>query len=180
MYANLFGDHIKGSDLHAFSPIVQAGINLHRSIDSYIDHHPDVITLMHKLYPELPKVTGIAIDLFFDHLLAKNWNNYHSVPLNEFLDNFYLTDPINWENYTTGFRMMIQQMREKRWLNYYHEMYGLRKACEGVSARLSFENELKNAPEVFIKHQSEIQICFEKFMKEAIPFFNQKIKDLDF
>jgi acyl carrier protein phosphodiesterase len=61
MYANLFGDHVKGSDYSHFPEIVQTGISLHRSIDNYIDHHPKVVELMHKLYPELPKVTVIAM-----------------------------------------------------------------------------------------------------------------------
>ena len=40
MYANLFGDFVKGKDLSMYSPQVQKGILLHRKIDDYIDNHP--------------------------------------------------------------------------------------------------------------------------------------------
>ena len=59
---------------------------LRRRIDYYIDNHPSVKAA--NLYQELPKIAGIAIDLYFDHLLAIHWNNYHDKPL-ELLDDFY-------------------------------------------------------------------------------------------
>ena len=62
MYANLYGDHIKGRNFEQLPELLQKGIKLHRSIDNYIDHHPKVIDLMRQLYPELPKVTGIAMN----------------------------------------------------------------------------------------------------------------------
>lgn len=174
MYANLFGDHVKGRDMQSYSKIVRSGIQLHRSIDDYIDHHPVVVELMHQLYSELPKVTGIAIDLFFDHLLAKHWNKFHSVPYQDFLEKFYQYKPKYWSEYTPDFQNFVHTLRENRWLDYYPEMYGLQKSCEGVSSRLSFENQLKNAPTSFIKHEQEIQTCFEFYMTEAIPYFHEK------
>src|SRR5690606_11317562 len=89
MLYNLYGDFVKGSHLEVFPPKVERGIRLHREIDSYIDSHPIVHQLTHELHEFLPKVSGIAIDLFFDHLLAKNWLNFHSKPLDVFLDEFY-------------------------------------------------------------------------------------------
>ena len=179
MYANLFGDYVKGSDLNGYSHVVRSGIILHRNIDNYIDHHPEVLKMMHCLYPELPKVTGIAIDLFFDHLLAKNWDNYHPIPFEEFLENFYIYNPLNWDEYSIGFKVHISKLRENNWINYYPEIYGLKKACEGVSSRLSFDNELKNATTVFLNHEKEIEHCFELFMADALPFFREKINLLN-
>lgn len=178
MYANLFGDYVKGRDLEMYSKKVRSGIQLHRSIDNYIDHHPEVVKLMHHLYSELPKVTGIAIDLFFDHLLAKNWNKFHNEPYSEFLDEFYNYQPTNWNEFSSEFKQFILKMREHKWLNYYPSMYGLEKSCEGVSARLSFQNELKNAPNSFIKHEIQIQSCFNVYMTDALPFFNKKRESL--
>lgn len=171
MYANLFGDHVKGSHLESFPLIIRQGVLLHRSIDSYMDHHPKVTSLMHELYPELPKVTGIAMDLFFDHLLAKNWNTYHPIDLEVYLDRFYKYEPDSWEDYSQEFREFIRQMREYRWMNYYPRFLGLEKACEGVSSRISFKNKLPDAPKVFLRHYDKIQNCFEEYMLDAVPYF---------
>lgn len=88
MHANLFGDFVKGKNLDYLSESVKRGVVLHRSIDSYIDTHPDVKLLMGKLSPELPKVSGIAIDLYFDHFLSVHWDKFHEKPLLLYLKDF--------------------------------------------------------------------------------------------
>ncbi|MFN6014756.1 MAG: ACP phosphodiesterase [Flavobacteriales bacterium] len=173
MYANLFGDHIKGSQLDKFPSSVKKGILLHRKIDYFIDHHPAVIGLLHMLYHELPKVAGIAVDLYFDHLLAVNWNKYHTKDLDEFLVEFYTYVPNNWNHYSKDFQILIGNMRKFRCMNYYAKFEGLEKDSEGVSSRISFDNTLKDAPAIFLKHRTEIESSFSAFMKDAIPMFEK-------
>ena len=179
MYANLFGDHVKGSDYSRFPEIVQNGIRLHRSIDDYIDHHPVVIELMHKLYSELPKVTGIAIDLFFDHLLAIHWKDYHSEDYFSFLNRFYTYTPQNWDSYSPTFQTLIAAMKEKKWMNYYPSFEGLIKASQGVSSRITFPNKLAEASTVFISRREEIEICFHSYMIDAKSYFDTKYLELN-
>lgn len=173
MIANLFGDFVKGRDLSMYDKQIQKGIILHREIDSYIDHHPAVLELMHKLYPSLPKVTGIAVDLFFDHILAKNWSKYHKTDLKKFISNFYATKIQNLDQYSENFLFMLAKMKEINWLEKYQYTYGLEKACNGLSKRISFENKLSFAPQVFIQFQEDIELTFEIFMKDAIPHFKE-------
>ncbi|MBU2018147.1 MAG: acyl carrier protein phosphodiesterase [Bacteroidetes bacterium] len=171
MASNLFGDFIKGKDLSHLSYETQKGIYLHRQIDQYIDHHPAVLELMHTFYPILPKVTGLAIDLFFDHLLAKNWRIYSEIDLAAYTQQFY--DSIDFENpdFNANFKMVLSKMKEKNWLYQYQFPYGLYKACQGVSSRISFPNELKNGLIVFEANESIISSTFAVYMNDAIPHF---------
>jgi acyl carrier protein phosphodiesterase len=171
MHANLYGDYIKGSDLSHLDPQIKMGVLLHRQIDNYIDHHEAVVELMRILYPHLPKVTGIAIDLFFDHLLAKNWNKFHAVRYTDFLSTFYAHDITNNTNYSKEFRVFMSTLKSKNWMIHYDSPYGLRKMCEGVSSRISFPNELKNAPLIFTEFEQEIEQTFFTFMAQAQPHF---------
>lgn len=180
MYANLYGDTVKGTVLENYPPIIQSGIFLHRSIDHYIDHHPKVVALMRELYSELPKVTGIAIDLFFDYLLASNWNKYHNENYDDFVNRFYAYQPVYWDAFSDDFKEFIGHLRSHRWISYYREFEGLRHACKGVSSRISFKNQLGEAPEVFIKNEKIIRSCFEEYMSEAIPHFQQLYTTLEY
>lgn len=173
-YANLYGDFIKGRNLAHLPQKLQDGIRLHRSIDHYIDQHPAVKELKSILKVDLPKVNPIAIDLYFDHLLAKEWINYHPAPLENFLQDFYGFQPNYWDAYTDAFQSFIARMREVQWLSYYAEFFGLTKACEGVSSRLSFPNKLSSAPSVFSRFQSEITEGFHLFMLDGITTFLKK------
>ncbi|MES2590067.1 MAG: ACP phosphodiesterase [Bacteroidota bacterium] len=172
MLNNLFGDFVKGKDLSFYPKEVQKGIHLHREIDNFIDHHPKVLELTHKLFADLPKVSGIAIDLFFDHLLAKHWNTFHQKELNEFLNDFYVGVNTKQTYYSDEFKYMISKMIEVNWISYYPRLEGLEKACQGVSIRLSFDNKLKFGKEVFLKFEKEIESTFFEFMKDAKVKFN--------
>lgn len=171
MVANLFGDYVKGSNLERFPALVQNGIRLHRAIDNFIDTHPDVLALKRNLYEDLPKVSGIAVDLFFDHLLARNWSIYHDMTYTEFLERFYTHQIISPEAYTEDFMEFIKAMRIHNWLSHYPSSYGLMKSSEGVSRKLSFPNVLNKAAQVFEKHEAEITRCFEKYMYDARLYF---------
>ncbi len=173
MYANIFGDFVKGSDLSGFLPEVEYGIRLHREIDSYTDTHPEVRKLLHILYPSLPKIASIAIDLFFDHLLAKNWNAYHPLPLDDFLNNFY-NYPFNEADFPDEtFLHMLFRLRHGNWIKHYETLDGLEKACIGVSRRISFPNTLFNGRSVFETHETAITQCFEAFLKDAVIHFRE-------
>lgn len=173
MHANLFGDFVKGSDLSRFSEKIQNGIRLHRNIDQYIDHHPEVLKLMHILYPHLPKVTGLAIDLFFDHLLAANWQDFHAKSLKDFLQDFYSYTIANDPEYSSEYKQFTQILKEKDWISHYPTRFGLERMCEGVSSRISFKNELVKAPLIFDSHKEIIESTFQLFMADAIPHFKR-------
>lgn len=172
MYANLFGDFVKGKDLSMYKQKVQQGITLHREIDHYIDHHPIVLELLHELYPQLPKIAGIAVDLYFDHVLAKNWDDYSLESLPKFISTFE-NHKINEEDFPSEtFQYMLFRMKKGQWLSYYKQLDGLDKACKGVSQRISFPNTLFNGKNVFIDNEILITKAFHEFMIEAKNHFN--------
>lgn len=172
-YANLFGDYVKGSNFSEYPQIIQRGIRLHREIDNYIDHHPAVLDLLHHLYEHLPKVSGIAIDLYFDHLLARNWSEFHDMNYLDFINRFYTTEPEHRQYYSTSYLLMLERMKHDNWLFHYQVYDGLIKACSGLSQRISFKNVLSKAPDVFISEEHIISRAFELFMNDAIPHFNE-------
>lgn len=178
MYANINGDFVRGRDLSHLPKRLEQGVLLHRMIDDYIDHHPVVLELLHKLYEPLPKVAGIAVDLYFDHILAQHWDKFHSTPLDKFIDRFYSAPLEDDTFYSPKFKLMISRMKEKNWLYQYQFEHGLMKACKGVSARISFPNVLDTAHRVFKTYEKEIEKTFFAFMEEAIPHHKDFIDKL--
>jgi acyl carrier protein phosphodiesterase len=171
MQANLFGDFVKGKDFTRFPLKIQEGISLHRKIDTYIDQHPVVIDLLHQLYEPLPKVAGIAVDLFFDHLLAKYWGEFQVMPLQKFSQQFYDSIDISTQYYSQDFQFMLRMMQRYDWLNQYQYLVGLEKASIGLCQRISFPNKLHKAVIVFVSLEPLIEQSFFAFMEEARVFF---------
>jgi len=174
MYANIYGDFVKGSNLSMHSTIVQKGVVLHRKIDDFIDTHPIINDLKKELSPLLPKIYGIAIDLYFDHWLAKNWSLHHNVELSVFIEEFYSANHYSKQFTNQNYQFLIAKMREDDWLNQYKTIDGLNFAATGLSRRISFENTLWKAKEVYIEKEGLIESSLEKFMVEAKIFFQTK------
>ena len=151
-------------------------MHLHRDIDSYIDHHPITRAVLKPLYDLLPKVAPIALDLFFDHLLAKNWSRYHVHPLDEFVDDFFeyalLIGNQAFEEknfaYPKEFIELLQIIHSSKWLTRYQQLEGLEFACKGLSQRINFDNNLHEGPTIFTENESLIAISFHQYMKEAM------------
>lgn len=172
MYANIYGDFVKGSALSHHPEIIQKGVKLHRTIDSYIDNHVKVLVLKKMLSKDLPKISAIAIDLYFDHLLAVKWETFNTENLKNFTTNFHAHN-FDIQHYTDEhFLFLMRKMKADNWLFHYQYHHGLEFACKGLSKRISFSNQLYNAPNVFLTFQEEIEITFNDFMTDAIPFFN--------
>lgn len=180
MHANLFGDFVKGKQFERYSPVVQKGVLLHRSIDTFIDTNEKVVNLMRKLYQDLPKVSSVAIDLYFDHLLARNWDEFHQVKLTDYLAEFYATKPMNWEEYPDNFQQFIEKLKLHQWMNHYPSFEGLTKACQGVGSRISFENKLIEAPSIFLNMEQEITAVFYEYMAAAQSEFLNHSSDNSF
>ncbi|MEX2483406.1 MAG: ACP phosphodiesterase [Brumimicrobium sp.] len=186
MMANLYGDFVKGTDYTYLPKIVQEGVTLHRKIDDFIDKNPLILQFLNDtLYKELPKVAPIAIDLYMDHLLAKNWKQFHTQSLNNFTKSFfkYALNPLNQVfdeegstfTYPNEFILLLQLMDEKSWLLRYKKLEGLNMAATGLSKRISFENNLHTATLVYKKHEIKIKYVFYKFMEEAkVKFLDKK------
>lgn len=176
MYANLQGDYVKGKDLSEYTTIVQKGVTLHRAIDHFIDTHPAVKELLHELYPHLPKISGVAVDLYFDHLLARDWHMFHSKPLREFINEFYNHEPVFQSGFTPDFKFMLDKMYEYDWLYQYQHLRGLSRASSGLSRRISFENNLHQAPHVYTMLQPQVESAFSTFMESANQYFEDYFK----
>lgn len=172
MHANIFGDFVKGRNLEMYHPKVREGIILHRKIDSYIGRHPEVRKLVSQLYPSLPKVAGIAVDIYFDHFLVNNWKQFHSTDLDVFLDIFY-NYKVNEEHYPDElFLQTLFRLKKGRWISGYANFSGVEEACTGVSRRISFPNALMNGRMVLENNYNLIEEVFFNYMRDAVEYFS--------
>lgn len=167
MYANLFGDFVKGSQYYQYSNKVVQGIQLHREIDYYFDQHPIIVEVRRSLYPTLPKISSVALDLYIDHLLAKNWSVFHKTRFVDYLDEFYTHDSQMFDEFPELFLSFVGALKNNKWINYYQYEYGLDKACKGVSNRISFPNNLRHGLKYFKLNQERLNEAFINFMTDA-------------
>lgn len=179
MLGNFLGDFVKGSDLSALSDEHQLGVRLHRKIDSYTDNHPDVQELR-RLFPKsIRRVSGIVIDIYFDHLLCANWQQFTHDELDKLLQNFYVEVEQHPHTQSERFQQVRQGLLKHKWLSNYQYS----ESCE--RSFLQIENRLnkrivfaKEAMQFIDDKQNELSHRFLNFYPQLIAFSHAKAMEL--
>lgn len=70
------GDFVHGAPDPAWPAARQAGLRFHRAVDHYTDAHPDVVAARRLFASPLRRYAGIILDVWFDHLLLRDWQRY--------------------------------------------------------------------------------------------------------
>jgi acyl carrier protein phosphodiesterase len=76
MFGSLIADFVRGGIDSTLPTGVRNGIVLHRAVDVFTDAHPHVAAARALFDPPHRRYAGILLDIWFDHLLARDWTIY--------------------------------------------------------------------------------------------------------
>ncbi|HDS1198180.1 TPA: DUF479 domain-containing protein [Shewanella algae] len=166
--ANLAGDFAKGN-IQQFPKHLQQGLWLHRQIDKLTDSHELTRELVRTFPKPLARVAPVLMDLAFDHMLAKYWEEYHHQPLAAFCNKAYesLRQP---PSLPEGLTKLAPVMEQQNWLLSYQSRQGLNSAVTGVSRRLSKPELFNGAQQALQKLDTEIEIAFRTFYPQLMAY----------
>ncbi len=176
LIGNFTGDFIKGdpaSPRHKLTPGERAGVRLHRAIDSFTDAHPDVAAVRELLYPRCHKYAGAAVDIFFDHFLAINFQELTGESLTEFVPYFYETLQDNVARLPPSAVRMAEYMIRQDWLTNYQFMDGIDRSLKGVARRTTYPSGLDTAIEDLERYYHQIAPHFLYFWPALVEHCQQ-------
>ena len=81
---NLAADYVKHREVAGLPEGVRLGIKQHQRVDAFTDSHPAVVRGVRLLGEKWGWFAGIILDVYFDHLLARSWERWCPVPLEQF------------------------------------------------------------------------------------------------
>jgi acyl carrier protein phosphodiesterase len=134
---NLLADLVKGRDRTDMSAGFLRGVRCHQAIDAFTDSHPVVHRSRARIGGGYRHVTGILVDVFYDHFLALNWNRYSREPLDAFTARLYadiLAHPVKLPEEAQA---AIDRMLNDDRLGSYRSVEGIEASLRRVSMRLS-------------------------------------------
>ncbi|MFN3315789.1 MAG: ACP phosphodiesterase [Raineya sp.] len=173
---NFIADAVKGNQIEQYTFLVQKGIRLHRAIDAFTDQHPAVLQSTERLRESQQKYAPVAVDIFYDHFLAKNWHHYHHQDLHTFTQKFYKTIQTE-SNLPAKIRHLLPYMVRQNWLYNYQKISAIKQVFEGMSKRTSFPSNLLEAPQVLEEYYEDFQQDFEAFFPEIVLFVENWLKN---
>jgi acyl carrier protein phosphodiesterase len=162
---NLLPDLVSARALAEFPPEFQEGIRRHRRIDAFTDTHPVFRQSIRRLEPQYRRYGGVLIDMFYDHVLAREWDSIASQPLPEFAAEVYASFDGLLADIPPDVRFRLASMRNTDWLCSYRELGGIREALSRIGGRLRRPIDLSLAVTA-LEHEYD---CYCEDFREFFP-----------
>lgn len=171
-------DPIKGKDYEKYSGDLRKGILLHRRIDTFTDSHPTTFKSAHRLFKNFGHYNGVINDVFYDHLLAKNWKDYHNLELSDYIEDFYRLIDNNFELLPERVQYLFPYMKAQNWLLSYQDIEGIEKILYQMSSRIKGDLKLNEAVIELREHYTEFENEFRDFFPEIKAYVAEEKEKL--
>lgn len=179
MIGNFIADSIKGRKYKLYSENIQKGILLHRQIDSFTDNNEVVKQSKKRLNGQYGHYKGVIIDIFYDHFLAKNWEDYSKIPLKVFTNDFYNILNNNFDILPERIQFLTPYMIKDDWLTNYSNLDGIEKVLIGMNRRTGGISKMNLSIIDLNEKYSEFENDFTVFFEKLRNFSAQKLIELN-
>ena len=179
---SILGDFVKGPIdermLGTHQHDVVNGIKLHRKIDVFSNNSDIFRKSAARINSKQRRFSGILIDMYFDHILAKHWSKLHAKKLADFSQHIYqvvLKDrPENPQRFRKVSRLIIDQ----DWFGAYITINGITQQIERLGCRLKRGNALLGGAKDLVAQLESFELDFFQFIEEAKDFSDHCAKTI--
>ncbi len=171
---NFIGDYVKGTNYKQYTELVQKGILIHRNIDTFTDRHPIIRRSKSQLNPKYHKYSGIIIDIFYDHFLAKEWENFSQESLKKFVYYFYEVLILHFAILPRRVKQFLPIFILNNWLESYLTIEGIGVVLHRMTKRTSLPDYTKFAIDELSSNYEKYRADFYDFFPKLIQFVEEK------
>ena len=161
---NLLGDFARGVDPASLPASIQAGLRNHSMVDRFTDSHPLVKEMKRGFSAGRRRFAGIALDIYFDHLLLIHWGRFEERGLEESIAGFYRRMDEGQEMMPhDNMRRATRRMIDHDWFGSYRDLDSVAESLDRVAGRIRFANRFDNAIEDLQRNHESISAGFFEF-----------------
>lgn len=176
LVGNLMGDFVKGRLDDRFPPGIRRGLEIHRKIDSFAAGNELFLRSKRCLDPRYGHFRAVLVDIFYDHFLASDWNDYSPLSLEEFLGYSHQILARIEEQLPPRLRELVPRMFSRQWLLAYREPAGIEIALRRMSERLARQNPLAEGIGELLKKRDLLLRDFRAFLPEICAYTNSLLR----
>ena len=165
---NLMADFLKQADMSIQPEAVLRGIKNHQATDKFTDSHLLITNLRTEFDPTFRRFVPIMLDVSFDHMLAKHWEEFHEQELEQFTSEAH-QQLAEAEHYMPELMSnRLRGMAKHGWLAGYISPIAIEKTLISISQRIRFKNNLDQAYKEVLNQYDVIEETFNSFFPELV------------
>jgi acyl carrier protein phosphodiesterase len=164
------GDWIKGP-LPGSLPIDLAkGVAMHRAIDGFSETHPAFRRSRARVSSARRRYAGVLVDIYYDHLLARDWSHFHRETLSNYCVNVYCLIASRLDDVPNSARHALELMAQENWLQSYGNLAGIADILTRMSRRARYPNPLTGGERDFEADRLGFEGDFLEWLADAQRF----------
>ncbi len=169
----VIGDWIKGPLPGILPADLAQGVALHRAIDSYAETDAAFCKSRTRVSPLRRRYAGVLVDIFYDHLLARNWHVIHPQPLPAYTAGIYAMIEARLHELPQDAHRPLQRMAEENWLLSYAEIEGIADVLRRMSRRARQPNPLAEGELELLADRDGFQQDFDSWLAATRTYARQ-------
>ncbi|USD52437.1 DUF479 domain-containing protein [Vibrio sp. SCSIO 43153] len=169
LMGNLLGDFVKGDPSKQYQTDISNGIKLHRFVDRITDHHAIVEECKPHFTGVARRFAPIALDMFWDHCLAKHWHSFSDQSLGSFVR--YAYQQVNEQisnDLPPRFLLLHSRMWSGGWLQSYQDLENIEFALHRMSQRTPRMADLTTTFEVLDNEYEQLEAKFAALYQDVL------------
>lgn len=170
----LLGDFARGLDEDALPEAARYALGEHRALDRWFDGHDDVRAARAWFPAHLRRVSGILLDVFVDHALARAWDELGPAPLGEVTSSLYRALDEHAPLLPPRLARVGPRMAAEDWLAGYGDRGNVALALAGIERRLSRPTGIAEGIAVLDSHGDALAHLTRRVFPEAGRWLRQR------
>ncbi len=176
LLGTLMGDFVKGRLPSPLPPGPLQGAALHRAQDVFASSDPNFNTSRHRLPSSVGHFRGIVVDIFYDHLLARHWDELYPCPLENFSRRIYRLLEQRHPELPPALQRLAPRIIAEDWLCGYARTGAVTSVLERMARRINGGHRLILSPEQLALCDQGMEQDFRAFVPKALEFSRQWIR----
>ncbi|HAJ98445.1 MAG TPA: DUF479 domain-containing protein [Bacteroidales bacterium] len=170
LLGNFIADMVKGKQIENFHQGIVDGFMLHRKIDTFTDNHPLIEQSKMRIRNKYRLYSGVVVDMYYDHFLAKYWADFSSQSLTRFVKQSYNILLKNYFLLPMRAKNVLPYMVASNWLVNYADLDRMRGYFEGMAQRTMFKSGMENAVDDLVNYYDDFENEFRTFFPELVQY----------
>ncbi|MDG1051570.1 MAG: ACP phosphodiesterase [Planctomycetota bacterium] len=174
----LLGDFARGLDVERLPAGMRFALHEHRALDQWFDDHPRVRAERARFPAELRRFSGILLDVFADHVLARRWDELHPQPVEEVTGSLYRSFETFAHLLPPRLVEVAPRMATEDWLGGYGDRRNIQRALDGIAGRMRRSTPIASGFDELGRRYDEIEACVLEVWPDAEAWLEARRRSL--